>query len=123
LALLHWFGAATCRLSRRETLLPCSVGVVRLWGLGSVRRVKKQSKTLQRCNSMEPVVSLCCGGCFAGGRKHLAAKHSLCDWGSYMLCVADVLLTLKCGKALMISSEAYNVTLCYCKMNLLRVAF
>ncbi|MBA2762053.1 MAG: hypothetical protein H0U39_08880 [Segetibacter sp.] len=26
LALLHWFGASTCRLSRRETLLPCSVG-------------------------------------------------------------------------------------------------
>ena len=33
LALLHWSGASTCRLSRRETLLPCSVGVVQALGI------------------------------------------------------------------------------------------
>jgi hypothetical protein len=35
-ALLNPFGASTCRKSRRETLLPCSVVWFRLWGLGFV---------------------------------------------------------------------------------------
>ena len=31
--MLLWFGASACRLSRRETLLPCSVGVVQALGI------------------------------------------------------------------------------------------
>ncbi len=31
--MLQWFGASTCRQSRSETLLPCSVGVVQALGI------------------------------------------------------------------------------------------
>jgi hypothetical protein len=39
-----------------------------------------------------------CAVGFIGGLKHWAVKHSLCAWGSYMLCVV-ALLSLKGDKA------------------------
>jgi len=48
LALLPWFGASTCRLSRRETVLPCSVGVVQALGIRFCA-VGKRSKA-KLCN-------------------------------------------------------------------------
>jgi hypothetical protein len=53
LALLHWFGASTCRIGMRNTFLPCSVGRVDVritdaWIYSEVEREAEQKASAIR---------------------------------------------------------------------------